>query len=391
MREFNKQVVCGFLLVLTIVLSPLVSFAGAGTPFKKVVFFGDSLTDNGNLYSKDGHFMPKSPPYYKGRFSNGPTWAEFTAAYYKVKAQVAGDNYAYGGETAVQENPFDHFSPYTLEDSYWTYRTLTVFRDKSTTLFVIWIGSNDYLNGSAAKGQNPNDADVATLTSQVVNEIKDTVQKLIGAGGQDFILVNLPDFSKIPYALQSDASTAGNLKALSIAHNQRLAAAVEELRNSNKSANIQLYDVNAVFNNLLSSPDTFNRQFQINITNTKDACWNGGYSSSGLQNMTPVDAKVDANQVAQDYLTYLNEHKQSLKAEKNSQMNDIQGFANFVAHSPALSEAYKVGKEAANDVPACSNPDNYVFWDHVHPTAVVHKALAQEFNKFIDAHYRAAS
>jgi outer membrane lipase/esterase len=41
--------------------------------YSRVVAFGDSLSDNGNLFKNTG--QPPAP-YFEGRFSNGPTWIE---------------------------------------------------------------------------------------------------------------------------------------------------------------------------------------------------------------------------------------------------------------------------------------------------------------------------
>ena len=46
---------------------------GLPRAFEQIVVFGDSLSDNGNQYKNTG--QPPSPPYYNGRFSNGPTWS----------------------------------------------------------------------------------------------------------------------------------------------------------------------------------------------------------------------------------------------------------------------------------------------------------------------------
>ncbi len=45
-------------------------------PFSRIVMFGDSLSDTGKMYGKMRGYLPSSPPYYQGRFSNGPVWLE---------------------------------------------------------------------------------------------------------------------------------------------------------------------------------------------------------------------------------------------------------------------------------------------------------------------------
>ena len=69
--------------------------------YTRLVVFGDSLSDNGNLYAVTGGTQPLSPPYYQGRFSNGPVFTEllgFNAGRYTAGAPVTGSvNYAFGG------------------------------------------------------------------------------------------------------------------------------------------------------------------------------------------------------------------------------------------------------------------------------------------------------
>lgn len=60
--------------------------------FSKIYVFGNSLSDPGNIYNAtsfvqwfDGLFgleipvLPPSPPYFEGRYSNGPIWIDYLA------------------------------------------------------------------------------------------------------------------------------------------------------------------------------------------------------------------------------------------------------------------------------------------------------------------------
>ena len=44
--------------------------------FDNVISFGDSLSDTGNVFAFIGE---PPPPYFQGRFSNGPVWTELLA------------------------------------------------------------------------------------------------------------------------------------------------------------------------------------------------------------------------------------------------------------------------------------------------------------------------
>ncbi|MGB5596154.1 MAG: SGNH/GDSL hydrolase family protein, partial [Crocosphaera sp.] len=63
----------------TFALGVAVEPAQAETPNPDQIFiFGDSLSDGGNFFNISGGFPPE-PFYIDGRFSNGPTWAEYLA------------------------------------------------------------------------------------------------------------------------------------------------------------------------------------------------------------------------------------------------------------------------------------------------------------------------
>lgn len=55
---------------------PIVAFSSVWH-IKRLIVFGDGDSDNGNSYAATQ--IPASPPYWKGRASNGPVWTEYFA------------------------------------------------------------------------------------------------------------------------------------------------------------------------------------------------------------------------------------------------------------------------------------------------------------------------
>src|SRR3990167_8742674 len=99
MMRFKKNKLLSLLGLIALTCVPP-SINAADLPYRDMIFFGDSLTDNGNFYKKTLKFIPKSPPYQEGRFSNGPTRAELVAEHYKDSNKIEADNFALGSSSA---------------------------------------------------------------------------------------------------------------------------------------------------------------------------------------------------------------------------------------------------------------------------------------------------
>lgn len=74
--------------------------------------FGDSTCDNGNTWRLSNFTYPPSDYFYKGRFSNGPTWVEYLADFCHIK----DINYAYGGATS--DNQFVKGKKLLIDDEF---------------------------------------------------------------------------------------------------------------------------------------------------------------------------------------------------------------------------------------------------------------------------------
>ncbi|HAJ03252.1 MAG TPA: autotransporter domain-containing esterase, partial [Brevundimonas sp.] len=86
---------------LTLAAGAALAGAANAQSYDRLVVFGDSLSDNGNLFLLSGGTQPPAPFYFQGRFSTGPVFVELLG--FSLGRFAAGDsnagsiNYAFGG------------------------------------------------------------------------------------------------------------------------------------------------------------------------------------------------------------------------------------------------------------------------------------------------------
>lgn len=336
------------------------AFAG---PVKEIVFFGDSLTDDGNLL-RVLKIIPKSPPYYKGRFSNGSTWAEHVGNYFYDKDYVKYSNYAYGGATAIlhslRTDPF--VAPIILPAELESYLIREPFKDKSKILYGIWIGANDYLY------ERTDELD--KLTNDVVANIVESITTLIAKGGQNFLILNLPDLSQTPYARAHDL--VDRLNVISLMHNTKLTDAVMDLKTSHPNINFVYIDIYTLFVDILKNPDKYNQKYGTHVTDTTTVCWTGGML--GLHKTNQINLSHELRAALQGNNVILDKQF------------DIDSMSKTILNSPSLTTAYSVSKGYDEGNLPCNNPDGHLFWDELHPTAVIHRVLGQIIVETLQGH-----
>src|SRR6185369_7149670 len=143
----------------------LVASFGAQATYSNVYFFGDSLSDTGNLYTASGGAIP-GPPYDNGRFSNGPLWVETVASGLGYASAtnpflLGGNNYAWAGAFTGTGGLADQFiggTPTGLQTQVAGYWAASHATADSNALYVVEIGSNDLLGiASTFSGVSPAD------------------------------------------------------------------------------------------------------------------------------------------------------------------------------------------------------------------------------------------
>ncbi len=150
-----------------------------------LVVFGDSLSDTGNLFLALDQTFPPSPPYFQGRFSNGPLIPEFLAERLGLPpitpALLGGTNYAFAGAQTgpgVQASGVPNVGAQI--EAY-----LGVSSPQPGDVFYIFAGANDFLFAQ----QDP-------LT--VVDNLTDHLSQLAEAGAEQFIVPAFPDMGQVP-------------------------------------------------------------------------------------------------------------------------------------------------------------------------------------------------
>jgi len=170
--------------------------------------FGDSLTDNGNLYAMTYYRKPSPLPnpkeYYQGRFSNGLVWVEYLAPMMNLPTSHV-INVAYGGAKAGMGNANDtdaiHYPGLDKEVTLFIAQHHKKTLDNKHALYIIWNGADNFLG----KVDNPKQAAKAAATG-IANAI---VRLKARSGAKHFMLINIPFLGFTPRMLALDKNKPG--------------------------------------------------------------------------------------------------------------------------------------------------------------------------------------
>lgn len=281
-----------------------VSFAGAASAqtYNRLVVFGDSLSDNGNLFAVTGGTQPPAPVYWQGRFSTGPTFVEllgFTLGKYTAGSPVTGSiNYAFGGaRTDSQASPPGmrvQLAAYTGAGG----------RFGANDLVSILGGANNIFQGLPAAGAsaNPTGA-IAPVATSAATDINFITNSVAAAGAGTILVTNLPKLSLTPQFAGTAAAPLADFAVTTF--NSALLTNLTATAAANPNSNIIIMDLFKIGDAIAGSPDRFG------ITNVTQACFNGVTlcsNSSGYFYLDGVHPTALGHQLiarlANDYLYY---------------------------------------------------------------------------------------
>ena len=169
-------------------------------PFTSVTFFGDSYVDTGNAFLLSGGAQPPSPPYFQGRFSNGPVWSEYLArslgrpgdAAPVFLTRAASGNYAVAG---ARSGPGGQTSTATQIGSYLTRPGGTPGRVSDPSgLYALFAGGNDLRDASALTDAAARQAEAVAAAQRVITQAGALAQ----GGARNVLLFTLPSLALSP-------------------------------------------------------------------------------------------------------------------------------------------------------------------------------------------------
>jgi thermolabile hemolysin len=212
----------------------------------KVVAFGDSLSDNQNLYNATQWQLPNRNSWFLGRFSNDRNWIEYLSS----NVNLPMYNWAVAGAAADQYTVIPGVTQQV--DSWITYMQSAPNYQPANTLFTVLVGGNDLVNYGRS-------------VDSIIAAEQQALVKLVNAGARNILLLNLPDVSRAPvFQYRSDGPYVASQV---VAFNQKLTQLRDGLQATyGPSLVVRLFDTYTTFNNILNNPDNYG------VTNTWQSC-----------------------------------------------------------------------------------------------------------------------
>jgi outer membrane lipase/esterase len=295
-------------------LALLASLPATAWAYSDIVFFGDSLTDTGNvttLYAT----LPKppgapavipGPPYDpEGRASNGLLYADVLArglGFDALASERGGNNFAFGGARTRYQlfgRPF-----LGIEDQVDAFTARSPVAD-ANALYVVWGGSNNlqdiFLRRTTDALGNPIPDVAGTL-----QDIGGVLQELYAHGARHLLVPNVPDLGLVPRVRELGGAPGQALAtALVTRYNTGLSSLLDQFALTHPDADVHRFDSFSFLDRIVADAAS------LGFTNTTDRCYTG----------------------------------------------DDTGFTGGGT--------------------VCADPNAYVFWDGIHPTTHVHQLLGE--------------
>lgn len=279
-----------FALIITI------TSQSAMAGFDRMIVFGDSLSDTGNVKPVDQNKR------WSGRFTNGPIYIDHLKSSLNMSNEQVL-NYAFGGALTGPHASFGALLKSPVPMLTQQIERFTNEHDpKSTDIILLYAGANDYLSlfqnprfyQLMATSKSP--VAIQDFASQFHSHVTESVQNisqgmetLLNAGADSLLIANLPDFSKTPIIKRIaelfpnlTEKEVSNLKRImrqfSVSHNNALSEAVTSLKKKlGPEQGIEIVDIFSSIEAMLANPEKYGFSNTTDALNRQDGKIDGAW------------------------------------------------------------------------------------------------------------------
>ncbi len=163
----------------------------------KLVIFGDSFIDAGNIAIATGGVIPDPAlGYWRGRFSEGPTWADYlgfaSLGYAAGPSLAGGTNFAFGGARGAGDDlrPEGAIPGLPTQGAMFVSTLGPGNPFDPDALYIINFGNNDV---NAIQSGDTEGMTIPEYQAAYVNNMVGAVQALAGAGAHHILLAGVPN------------------------------------------------------------------------------------------------------------------------------------------------------------------------------------------------------
>jgi len=287
----TKTVLLKVLICFSFIFWLVMASSYTAHAFSKMIVFGDSLSDSGNIYAATLGEIP-APPYYDGRFTNGPNYADDLASNLGLNLKPylkGGTSYAVGG---AKTEGFPSGLPYDFLSQIDQFK-LEIFlglidKPDKDAFYIVFIGSNnlrEILNDALADPANQATIIQNGITDNISN-IQDGLNSLRDEGAVNILVPNLPNVGRTPEFVSEGATSLGS--SITSAFNE----ALDLMLDSFSDINIIRFDTYGLFEDVVNNPATYG------FSNLDSACYTGddNYTGGGTVCSEP-DAHIFWDQI----------------------------------------------------------------------------------------------
>jgi len=226
------------------------NYVHAQQDFSKLVAFGDSLSDTGNIANATINFPY---PYYENRISDGPVAIDYLAAEIGSTANASqhlngpldGYNYAVAGGNILGDDIED------LSSQISAYLDRVNDLADPNALFVVLMGGNDLrgvrsiIDGSVANSE----------IDLILNKLIEQLTRLSNAGVRKLLVSNVANIGRLPETLQretDDPGVSARATMFTQTYNNQLAKKLEDFADQT-GLSVLSYDLYAELENIVAN------------------------------------------------------------------------------------------------------------------------------------------